>query len=80
MKNANFLNQSVQVQKITGKSKAGYKSTQALAAPAFGFCIAVEKTHVQIEMTVGCDLTKINFLKRNGYFDYRGGRYQISLK
>jgi hypothetical protein len=80
MKNAEFKNQIVQVQKIVGKSKAGYKSTIALAAPVNGFCTEVGKDFVQIEITVGCDLTKINFLKRNGYFDYRGGRYFITLK
>lgn len=80
MKNAEFQNKQVQVQKIIGKSKAGYKSTQAACAPAFGFCHEVTKSHIVVELLVGCDTSKIIFLKRAGYFDYRGGRYQISLK
>lgn len=77
MKNANFLNQTVQIQKQIGKNRAGYVQTASLAAATFGTCIEVTKDYVQIERLDG---SKINFLKRNGYFDYRGGRYQIGLK
>lgn len=80
MKNAEFKNQEVKIQKQIGKNRTGYVQTASLAAPAFGFCKEVAKDFVKIEMLVGCDMTEINFLKRAGYFDYRGGRYQISLK
>lgn len=76
MKNANFLNQTVQIQKQIGKNRAGYVQTATLAAATFGICTEVTKEYVQVERP---DNTKINFLKRAGYFDYRGGRYFITL-
>jgi uncharacterized protein (DUF2237 family) len=80
MKNAEFKDQVLQIQKQIGKNRNGYVQTASLAAATFGFCTEVTKEYVQIELTVGCDLTKINFLKRAGYFDYRGARYFITLK
>lgn len=77
MKNVEFLNQTVQIQKQIGKNRNGYTQTSTLALATFGVCTEVTKDYVQIERLDG---TIINFLKRNGYFDYRGGRYQISLK
>lgn len=76
MKNAEFLNQVVQIQKQIGKNRNGYVQTASLAVATFGICTEVTKEYVQVER----DGSRINFLKRNGYFDYRGGRYQISLK
>jgi len=77
MKHQEFLNQTVQVQKQIGKNRSGYTQTATLATATIGICTEVTKDYVQVERLDG---TKINFLKRNGYFDYRGGRYQISLK
>jgi len=72
MKHSNFLNQSVQVCKKIGK--------ESLSKPIFGTCTEVTKEHVQVEINLLNGLDRINFLKRNGYFDYRGGRYLITTK
>jgi len=77
MKNVEFLNQVVQIQKQIGKNRNGYTQTASLATATIGICTEVTKDYVQIERLDG---TRINFLKRNGYFDYRKGQYQISLK
>lgn len=77
MKNVEFLNQVVQIQKQIGKNRNGYTQTATLATATIGICTEVTKDYVQVERLDG---TKINFLKRNDYFDYRGGRYFITLK
>lgn len=48
--------------------------------PTVGKVTEVTKEWVQVEIN-GLESAKtINFLKRNGYFDYRGGRYFLTLK
>lgn len=73
MKNIELLNQNVEIRRLLGGKNPSEKAT-------VGSVTEVTKEYVKVAVELSNSSDEIKFLKRNGYFDYRGGRYFITLK